>query len=175
MEKLTGWSKADVAGKLLIGEIFGSFCRLRGPEALTKFMIVLHNAIEGQETDKFPFGFFNKEGRFIQALLTANTRRKIDGHVMGAFCFLQISGVDVNHAIEIQRLQEKKSYSRMKEMAYVCQEMKNPLSGIRFMNSLLRMTEMSEEQKQVMETSYLCEKQLEMVIKEADLESVEDG
>ncbi|CAA6663609.1 unnamed protein product [Spirodela intermedia] len=175
MEKLTGWSRVDVVGKLLVGEVFGSCCRLRGPDALTKFMIVLHNAIAGHETDKFPFGFFDKEGKFVQALLTANMRSTIDGQSIGAFCFLQIASPDLHQALEIQRQQEKKCYSRMKELAYVCQELKNPLSGIRFTNSLLRMTELSEEQKQFMETSASCERQLLKIMKEADLESIENG
>ncbi|KAL8557215.1 hypothetical protein ACS0TY_004599 [Phlomoides rotata] len=30
MEKLTGWSRGDMIGKMLVGEIFGSCCRLKG-------------------------------------------------------------------------------------------------------------------------------------------------
>lgn len=39
MEKLTGLGRGDVMGKLLVGDVFGSSCRLKGPDALTKFMI----------------------------------------------------------------------------------------------------------------------------------------
>ncbi|ONK63220.1 uncharacterized protein A4U43_C07F12630 [Asparagus officinalis] len=175
MEKLTGWSRRDMIGKLLVGEIFGSCCRLKGPDALTKFTIVLHNAIEGQETDKYPFAFFDKNGKFVQALLTANARTKIDGRIIGAFCFLQIASPELQQALEIQRQQEKKCFARMKELAYICQEIKNPLSGIRFTNSLLEMTDLSDDQKQFLETSASCEKQMMKVVRDSGLESIENG
>ncbi|CAN6289657.1 unnamed protein product [Urochloa humidicola] len=175
MEKLTGWSRSEVVGKLLIGEVFGNICRLKGPDALTKFMVVLHNAIGGQDYEKFPFSFFDKNGKYVQALLTANTRSKMDGKSIGAFCFLQIASAELQQAFEIQRQQEKKCYARMKELAYICQEIKNPLSGIRFTNSLLQMTGLNDDQRQFLETSSACEKQMSKIVKDASLQSIEDG
>lgn len=175
MEKLTGWSRMEMIGKLLVGEVFGSCCRLKGPDALTKFMIVLHNAIEGQETDKYPFSFFDKNGKYVQALLTANARTKMDGQIFGAFCFLQTASPELQQALEVQRQQEKKCFARMKELAYICQEIKNPLSGIRFTNSLLEMTDLSDDQKQFLETSASCEKQMMKIVKDSGLESIENG
>ncbi|XVF62441.1 hypothetical protein PTKIN_Ptkin09bG0008000 [Pterospermum kingtungense] len=175
MEKLTGWPRGDIIGKMLVGEVFGNCCRLKGPDALTKFMIVLHSAIGGQEADKFPFAFFDRNGRFVQALLTANKRVNIEGEVVGAFCFLQIASPELQQALRVQRQQEKKCFARMKELTYICQEIKSPLSGIRFTNSLLEATELTEDQKQFLETSAACEKQMLKIIKDVDLESIEDG
>nr|DAD33096.1 TPA_asm: hypothetical protein HUJ06_011947 [Nelumbo nucifera] len=175
MEKLTGWGRGDMIGKMLVGEIFGSICRLRGPDALTKFMIVLHNAIGGQETDKFPFSFFDRNGKYVHALLTANKRVNMEGQIIGAFCFLQIASPELQQALEIQRQQEKKCFARMKELAYICQEIKNPLSGIRFSNSLLEATDLTEDQKQFLETSAACERQMMKIIRDVDLERIEDG
>lgn len=175
MEKLTGWSRGDIIGKMLVGEIFGSSCRLKGPDALTKFMIVLHNAIGGQDTDKFPFSFFDQNGKYVQALLTANKRVNIEGQIIGAFCFLQIASPELQQALKVQRQQEKKCFARMKELAYICQEIKNPLSGIRFTNSLLEATDLTEDQKQFLETSAACEKQMSKIIRDVDLDSIEDG
>nr|ACC60966.1 phytochrome B [Vitis vinifera] len=175
MEKLTGWSRGDIIGKILVGEIFGSSCRLKGPDALTKFMIVLHNAIGGQDTDKFPFSFFDQNGKYVQALLTANKRVNIEGQIIGAFCFLQIASPELQQALKVQRQQEKKCFARMKELAYICQEIKNPLSGIRFTNSLLEATDLTEDQKQFLETSAACEKQMSKIIRDVDLDSIEDG
>lgn len=175
MEKLTGWSGHEIIGKLLVGEVFGSCCRLRSSETLTKFTVILHNATTGQETDKFPFSFFNRDGKFIQALLTANTRTNMDGEVIGAFCFLQIASPELQQALEVQRQQEKKCLSRTKELAYICQEIKHPLGGIRFANSLLERTDLSDDQKQFLETSASCERQMMKIIKDASLESIEDG
>ncbi|KAF3456361.1 hypothetical protein FNV43_RR01011 [Rhamnella rubrinervis] len=175
MEKLTGWTQGDIIGKMLVGEVFGSCCRLKGPDALTKFMIVLHNAIEGQDTDKFPFSFFDRNGKYVQALLTANKRVNMEGKIIGAFCFLQIASPELQQALKVQRKQDKKSFSRMKELTYICQEIKNPLSGIRFTHSLLEATDLTEDQKQFLETSAACEKQMLKIIRDVDLESIEDG
>ncbi|XVE65508.1 hypothetical protein DITRI_Ditri08aG0005400 [Diplodiscus trichospermus] len=175
MEKLTEWPRGEIIGKMLVGEVFGSCCRLKGPDALTKFMIVLHSAIGGQEADKFPFSFFDRNGKFVQVLLTANKRVDKEGQVVGAFCFLQIASPELQQALRVQRQQEKKCFARMKELAYICQEVKNPLSGIRFTNSLLEATELTEDQKQFLETSAACEKQMLKIIRDVDLEIIENG
>lgn len=175
MEKLTGWSRGEMIGKLIVGEVFGSCCRLKGPDATTKFMVLLHNAIEGKETEKYPFAFFDKNGKFVQTLLTANTRSNVDGQVTGAFCFLQTASPELQQAIEIQRQQEKKSFARMKELAYIYQEIRNPLSGIQFTNSLLEKTNLDDDQRQFLETSASCERQMMKVIMDGNLQSIEDG
>lgn len=175
MEKLTGWTRSEVIGKMLVGEVFGGCCRLKGPDALTKFMIVLHSAVGGQEADKFPFSFFDRNGKYVQALLTANKRVNMEGQTIGAFCFVQIASQELQQAIKVQRQQEKKCFARMKELAYICQEIKNPLSGIHFTNTLLEATDLSEDQKQFLETSAACEKQMLKIIRDVDLESIEEG
>ncbi|XVF28204.1 hypothetical protein REPUB_Repub15cG0008900 [Reevesia pubescens] len=175
MEKLTGWPRGEIIGKMLVGEVFGSCCCLKGPDALTKFMIVLHSAIGGQEADKFPFSFFDRNRKFVQALLTANKRVNMKGQVVGAFCFLQIASPELQQALRVQRQQEKKCFARMKELTYICQEIKSPLSGIRFTHSLLEATELTEDQKQFLETSAACEKQMLKIVRDVDLESIEDG
>lgn len=175
MENLTGWKREEIIGKMLVGEVFGSFCRLKGQDSLTKFMIVLHNALGGQDTDKFPFSFLDKNGKYVQALLTANKRINMDGQIIGAFCFLQIASPELQQALKIQRQQEKKCFARMKELAYICQEIKNPLNGIRFTNSLLEATDLTDDQKQFLETSTACEKQMLKIIRDVDLESIDDG
>ncbi|XP_024986483.1 phytochrome B-like [Cynara cardunculus var. scolymus] len=175
MEKLTGWSRGDIIGKMLVGEIFGSFCRLKGPDSLTKFMIILHNAIGGQDTDKYPFSFFDKNGKFVQVLLTANKRLNMAGKVIGAFCFLQIASLELQQVLKLQMQQEKKCYARMKELTYICHEIKNPLRGIRFANSLLEASDLNEDQKQLLETCAACEKQMFKIIKDVDKENIEEG
>ncbi|KAM0962568.1 hypothetical protein ACFX13_022094 [Malus domestica] len=175
MEKLTGWNQGEILGKMLVGEVFGSCCRIKGPDAMTKFMIVLHNAIGGLDTDKFPFSFFDRNGKYVQALLTANKRVDTEGQVIGAFCFLQIASPELQQTLKVQKQQENECLSRMKELAYICQEVKNPLSGIRFTNSLLEATDLTEDQKQFLETSAACEKQILKIIKDVDLDSIDDG
>ncbi|RZC88331.1 hypothetical protein C5167_016138 [Papaver somniferum] len=175
MEKLTGWDREEMLGKMLVGDIFGGCCRLKGTDALTKFMIVLHNAIGGQDTDKFPFQFYDRNGKYVQALLTANKRVNLEGEMIGAFCFLQIASPELQQALEVQRQQEKKCFARKKELAYICQEVKNPLRGLQFTNSLLEATDLNEDQKQFIETSAACERQMMKIIRDVDLERIEDG
>ncbi|KAK6790169.1 hypothetical protein RDI58_013969 [Solanum bulbocastanum] len=174
MEKLSGWNKEEIIGKMLVDEIFGTFCQFKGPDAKTKFMIMLHKAIGGQEIDKFPFSFSDRNGKFVQALLTANKRVNVDGQIIGAFCFLQIASPELQKTL-MQRQQEKTSNFRMKELAYICREIKNPLNGIRFTNSLLEATELTDNQKQFLETSAACERQMSKIIRDVDLDNIEDG
>ncbi|XP_076942342.1 phytochrome B-like [Bidens hawaiensis] len=175
MERLTGWARADVIGKTLVGEIFGSFCRLKGPDSLTKFMILLHNAIAGQDTDRYPFSFFDKDDQPVQVLLTANKRLNMAGVVIGAFCFLQLATPELQQLVNVQMQQEKKSYKRMKELAYICHQIKNPLNGIRFANSLLEASGLTEDQNKLLETFVACEKQMFKIIKDFDKESIQEG
>ncbi|CAO2838110.1 unnamed protein product [Amaranthus hypochondriacus] len=175
LENLTGWSRGEVIGKMLVGEIFGAFCQLKGQDALTKFMIVLHSAIGGQDADKFPFSFYDRNGKFVQALLSANKRVNMNGQIIGAFCFLQIASPELQQALKVQRQQDKLSFESMKELAYLCQEIRNPLNGIRFANSLLVATNLSEDLKQFIETNSACEKQIRKIIEDINSEIFDDN
>ena len=88
----------QVLGKMLVGEVFGiqlMCCRLKGQDAVTKFMIVLNNAMDGQDTDKYPFSFFDRNGKFVEALLTASKRTDAEGYITGVFCFLHIASPEL--------------------------------------------------------------------------------
>ncbi|KAL5772051.1 hypothetical protein ACOSQ2_011975 [Xanthoceras sorbifolium] len=173
MEKLTGWMRHEVIGRMLVGEIFGSFCRLKGQNILTKFTIRLYQGISGQDTEKFPFGFFDKEGKFVEVFLTANRRTDADGKVIGCLCFLQIVVPSMQLASG-HRQEDKEIFSKLEELAYIRQEVKNPLNGIRFIHKLLETTAISENQKQLLETSDACERQIMTIIEDMDLRRIEE-
>lgn len=175
MEKLTGLTRDDVFGKMLPGEIFGELCRLKGPDSLTKFMIVLHRGISGQDIEKFPFGFFDRNGSYVEVLLTASKRTDAGGNIIGCFCFLQILLPDLQPAPEGHRQEDRESFSKLKELTYMRQEMKNPLNGILFTHRLLESTTVSEYQKQFLDTSNACERQLMAIIENMDIRSIEEG
>ncbi|KAG0623386.1 hypothetical protein M758_3G170800 [Ceratodon purpureus] len=178
MEKLTGWKREEVIGKLLVGEIFGMqlmCCRLKGQDAMTKFMIVLNSAMDGQDTDRFPFSFFDRHGKYVDALLTVNKRTDAEGSITGVFCFLHTTSVELLQALTVQRATEKVAFAKLKELAYIRQEIKNPLYGIVFTRNLLEDTELTEDQRQFVETSAVCERQLRKILDDMDLESIEDG
>lgn len=88
----------QVVGKLLVGEIFGMqmmCCRMKSQDAMTKFMIALNTAMDGQSTDKFTFSFFDREGKYVDVLLCTNKRTNADGVITGVFCFLQIASSEL--------------------------------------------------------------------------------
>jgi phytochrome B len=168
----------QVLGKMLVGEIFGiqmMCCRLKGQDSMTKFMILLNSAMDGQDTDKFPFSFFDRHGKYVEALLTANKRTDANGVITGVFCFLQIASVELLQALTVQRATEKVAFAKLKELAYIRQEIKNPMYGIMFTRNLMEDTDLSEDQKQFVETSAVCERQLRKILDDMDLESIEDG
>ncbi|KAJ1440050.1 Signal transduction histidine kinase, dimerization/phosphoacceptor domain [Sesbania bispinosa] len=175
MERLSGWKRDEVIGKMLPGEIFGSFCRLKGQDTLTNFMIVLYRGISGQDSEKLPFGFFDRNGEFIEAYITANKRIDAGGNMIGCFCFLQIVSTGVNQPSERHRAKGKENISESKELAYILQGMKNPLNGIRFTHKLLGNTVVSENQKQFLDTSDACERQIMAIIEDTDLGSISEG
>lgn len=173
MERLTGWTRHEVIGKTLPGEVFGGLCRLTGQDAVTKFMILFYQAISGQDTKKLPFSFFNRTGEFVEVFLTASKRTDEHGNISGCFCFLQPTMVDPEASDE--RKDYKDSLLKSKEYAYVRQQMKNPLYGIQFTHKLLEATCVSDNQKQLLETSEACEKQIQSVIDNMDFGGIEDG
>ncbi|KAM1108052.1 hypothetical protein ACFX2B_004683 [Malus domestica] len=175
METLTGWTREDVIGKTLIGEIFGGFCQLKGQYTLTKFMIMLYQGISGTEIEKFPFGFFDRKGNFVEVLLTASKRTDAGGNIIGCFCFLQIFLRDMQPALEGHKQEDTEYFSKLKQLTYMRQEMKNPLNGIRFTHRLLESTTISENQKQFLDTSDACERQIMAIIEDMDVRSVAEG
>lgn len=175
MENLTGWMKHEILGKMLPGEIFGNLCRLKGQDVLTKFMILLYRAISGHDTEKLPFGFFNRKEKFVEVYLTATKRANESGNVIGCLCFLQTVVINQNRPIVDEKQEESVHISQLKELAYIKQEMKNPLNGIRFTHQLLEGSATSDDQKQFLETSAACERQILSIIDDTNFGNLEEG
>ncbi|PWA87531.1 GAF domain-containing protein [Artemisia annua] len=170
METLTGHMKHEVLEKVLPGDVFGGLCRLKDEDTLTKFMIFLYRAINGHDASDLPFGFFGKDGNLVEVHLTANKRVGEGGKVVGCFCFLQTS--------EQWSLNDRKrdgATLKRNDLAFVRQEIKNPLNGLRFTHKLLENSAISDDQKQYLETSGACERQIASIIENMDVKSIEDG
>lgn len=175
MEKLTGWRREEVVGKMLAGEIFGNFCRLKGLDTLTRFMILLYKGIGGEETEKCPLGFFNKNGKFSEVLVTSNKRTDAEGNIIGCICFLQIDGPNLEQDSKGIWARDKEGVLQLKELTYIKQEMKNPLNGLRFTHELLVKSGVTENQKLFLESSDACERQIMTIIEDMDFRSLEGG
>lgn len=175
MEKLTGYSRNEVIGKMLAGEIFGGLCQLKGQDSMTRFMIMLYQGISGQDAEKFLFSFFDRKGKFVEVYIVANKRIDAEGNIIGCFCFLQVIVPDMQQAREEHKQEDKELFTKLKHLVYMRQEMKNPLNGIRFTHKLLETTAISENQKQFLETSDACERQISAIIEDMDFQKVDEG
>uniref|UniRef100_A0A7N0U2P9 Phytochrome n=1 Tax=Kalanchoe fedtschenkoi TaxID=63787 RepID=A0A7N0U2P9_KALFE len=179
MEKLTGWPRAEAIGKTLPGEVFGGLCGLKGRDTLTQFMILLYQGISGQAIEKFQFGFYDRRGEFVDVLLTVNKRTDAVWDIVGCFCFLQVLGPDERPATgphESSSSSHPKEYhTKLKEIAYLQQEMRNSLNGIRFTHKLLESTSTTEDQRKILITSDACERQIMSIIDDLDFGSIEEG
>ncbi|KAI3994970.1 hypothetical protein MKX01_019784 [Papaver californicum] len=173
MEKLTGWTKGEIIGKILPGEIFGKLCQLKDRGAITEIMILLYQAICSHVTLKFPFAFFDRKGEYGKFVLTANKRVDMDGNTIGCFCFLQMAVPD--RIQDVQNQKERKCLARLKELVYIQEETKAPLGGIRFTHKLLQSSSLSDQMKWLLKTSDACERQMVKTIEDCSLGSIEKG
>ncbi|KAL8248301.1 hypothetical protein R6Q59_005169 [Mikania micrantha] len=163
MEKLTGHMKHEALGKVLPGEVFGGLCQLKDEDTLTMFKILLYRAINGHDSSDLPFEFYAKDGNLIKVYLTTNKRVAENGKVVGCFCFLKTSKNDQEFALT------------QNDLGYFKQEIKNPLNGLRFTHKLLESSVTSDDQKQYLETSGACERQIASIIENMDIKSIEEG
>nr|AVL25509.1 phytochrome A [Chrysanthemum lavandulifolium] len=178
MTELSGLSREQVIDKMLLGEVFGTHaasCRLSNEESFINLSIVLNKAMTSEEAEKISFGFFAKNGKYVDCMLCASKRVDSEGTVTGLFCFLQLASKDLQQAIHFQRMSEQIAAKRLKALAYVRRQIKNPLSGIIFSRKMMEGTELGDEQKELLHTSALCQKQLNKVLDDTDLDSIVDG
>lgn len=178
MTKLSGWTREEVIDKMLLGEVFGTHtacCRLKNQEAFVNLGIVLNNAMTGQEPEKVTFGFFARSGRYVECLLCVSKKLDGEGAVTGVFCFLQLASAELQQALNIQRLTEQTALKRLKALAYIKRQIRNPLSGIIFSRKMMEGTELGVEQKQLLHTSAQCQRQLSKILDDSDLDSIIDG
>ncbi|RZC92382.1 hypothetical protein C5167_003988, partial [Papaver somniferum] len=178
MTKLTGWSRDEVIGKMLLGEVFGNHigcCPLKNQEAFVNFGVILNNAMMGEEAERVQFGFLARNGKHVDCLLSVTKKMDAEGTVTGLFCFLQTASQELQQALHVQRISEQTAIKRVKELTYIKKQIKNPLSGIIFSRKMMEETELDDEQKQLLHTSMHCQRQLNKVLDETDFESIMDG
>ncbi|XP_073149055.1 phytochrome A-like isoform X1 [Henckelia pumila] len=178
MTKLTGWPRDAVINKMLLGEVFGTHiacCRFKNQEAYVNLGIVLNNAAVSQESEKVPFGFFSRSGKYVECLLCAIKKLDGDGEITGVFCFLQLASPELQQALHIQRLTEQTSVKRLRLLAYIRREIKSPLSGIIFSRKMMEGTVLDDEQKSLLRTSVHCQRQLNKILDDTDLDHIIEG
>lgn len=176
MQKLSGMERQEAIHKILVGEVFSldSFgCRVKDNDSLTKLKIVLNGVIAGQDAEKYLFGFFNMDGKYVEALLSANKRTDSEGKITGVLCFLRVASPELQHSLQVQRMSEQAAKKSHKELAYLRQELKNPLQGALLTHSLMEASDLTQEQQQLLKTSSLCQEQLTKILDDIDIERIE--
>ncbi|KAF8410860.1 hypothetical protein HHK36_003397 [Tetracentron sinense] len=177
MQKLSGLKREEATDRMLLGEVFtlNNFgCRIKDQDTLTKLRICLNGVIAGQDADKLLFGFFDQQGKYVETLLNANKRTDAEGRITGVLCFLHVASTELQYAMQVQKISEQAATNSLKQLAYIRQEIKNPLHGIMFTYNLMKASDLSKEQKQVLHTSTLCQEQLAKILDDTDLERFEE-
>lgn len=176
MEKLSGFRREEVTNRMLLGEVFtleNFGCRVKD-QTLTKLRILLHRVISGQDTDKFLFRFCDREGNYVETLLTASKRTDTEGNITGVFFFLHVANPELQYALEMQRISEEATADNLYKLAYLRQQIRKPLGGIIFMQKLMESSDLSEEQRRLLKLSTLSREQLHKIVDETDIQSIEE-
>ncbi|KAM3697006.1 hypothetical protein ACJW31_06G080300 [Castanea mollissima] len=162
---------------MLLGEVFtvkNFGCRVKDHDTLTKLRILLNGVIAGHDADKLLFGFYDRLGNYVEALLSANKRTDAEGRITGALFFLHVASPELQYSMQVQRISEKAEADSIKKLSYFRQEISKPLNGIMFMQNLMGSSNLSKEQKQLIKTSSLCQEQLAKVVDDTDIERIEE-
>ncbi|KAM7277856.1 hypothetical protein ACFE04_004990 [Oxalis oulophora] len=178
MTKLTGWDRDEVVDKMLLGEVFGTntaYCRLKTREAFLNLGVALNHAMMGREQEKVPFGFFSRNGKYVECFLCLSKKLDREGTLTGVFCFLQLASQELQMALHFQRLSEQTAVKRLKILAYMKTQISNPLSGIIFSWKMLEDMELGPDQRRLLHTSSQCQRQLSKILEDSDLDAIIDG
>lgn len=176
MQEISGLKRWNVIDKMIVGEVFTlqtSGCRVKDHATLTKLRILLNGVVSGEGADKLLFGFYDVKGKCIESLLSATKKENAEGKVTGVLCFLYVGSPELQHALEVQRMSEQAALSSLNELAHLRRQIRNPLKGIVFTHKLMEGSELSDDQKQLIRTSVLCQEQLAKILDDMDLESIE--
>ncbi|KAL0405131.1 UNVERIFIED_CONTAM: Phytochrome C [Sesamum latifolium] len=178
MQKLSGLKREQAIEQMLLGEVFTVHpfgCQVKDQDTLTKLRILLNTIIAGQNADKVVFGFFDQQHKYVEALVSANRRTDSEGRITGVLCFLHVASPELQHAMEVQKVSEQAAANTITKLAYIRTEMRNPLSGIKCLQNMMKSSDLSKEQRQLLRTSELCEDQLAKIIDDTDIEGIEES
>ncbi|XVF31906.1 hypothetical protein REPUB_Repub17cG0035000 [Reevesia pubescens] len=177
MQKLSGMKREEAIDRMLLGEVFtvDSFgCRVKDHDTLTKLRILFNGITADEDANKLLFGFFDRQGKFVEAILSANIRTDAEGRITGILCFLHVPSPELQYALQVQRMSEQAAASSLNKLAYIRQELRKPLKGIVLMQDLMGASDLSREQRQLLRTSVMCQEQITKIVDDTDIESIEE-
>lgn len=177
MQKLSGLKREETTDRMLLGEVFtvSNFgCRVKDQDTLTKLRIFLSSVIAGQDPDKLFFGFYDQQGNYVEALLSANKRTDAEGRITGVLCFLHVASPELQYAMQVQKISEQAAANSFTKLAYIRQEIRNPLNGVKCIHNLMKSSDLSKDQRKLLRTSTLCQEQLAKIVDDTDIGSIEE-
>jgi phytochrome A len=175
MTKLTGWHRDEVINKMLLGEVFDSTnasCLVKNKDAFVSLCILINSALAGDETEKAPFSFFDRNGKYIECLLSVNRKVNADGVITGVFCFIQVPSHELQHALHVQQASQQNALTKLKAYSYMRHAINNPLSGMLYSRKALKNTGLNEEQMKEVNVADSCHRQLNKILSDLDQDSV---
>lgn len=107
------------------------------PLGFQSMLLQSHECASGLLLSAGP-GTFGLQGALVEALLSVSPRADAEGKVQGAFCFLQIPSTELSAAMRLQRAAEEFAKSQARAVAYLRQEIRGPLDGLKFARSLMQ-------------------------------------
>lgn len=177
MTKLTGWYRDEVLDKMLLGEVFDSSnasCLVKNKDAFVSLCILINSALAGEETEKAPFGFFDRNGKYIECLLSMNRKENADGIITGVFCFIHVPSHELQHALHVQQASEQTTLKKLKAFSYMRHAISNPLSGMLYSRKALESTGLNEEQMKQVHVTDNCHRQLNKILADLDQDNITD-
>lgn len=180
MARLSGWPRDEVLDKMLLGEVFGgqlARCHMKNQDAFVNLNIIINTAMTGQEKEKekAPFGFYTRNNKFVECLLSVSKKVDGEGRVTGVFCFLHVTSHNLQHLMQVEQLTEQTALKRLKTLAYIRQETRNPLSGMVYCRRMIDSAGLNEEQRKLIDIGSRCEHQLSRILDDLDLDSIMDS
>jgi phytochrome A len=177
MTKLTGWHRDEVIDKMLLGEVFDSnnaSCRLKDRDAFVHLCIIINSALAGKEAEKALFGFFDRNGKYVECLLSVNRKENEDGVVTGVFCFIHVPSDELQHSLHVQQASEQTALRKLKAFSYMRHAINKPLSGMVYSIETLKNTGLNEEQMRHLRVADSCHHQLNKILADLDQNNITD-
>ncbi|GAB2215095.1 hypothetical protein Drorol1_Dr00019470 [Drosera rotundifolia] len=178
MEKLSGFNREAAVGNMLVGEVFtveDFGCRVKDHDTLIRLRILLNRIMAGENVDKISFGFFGKDDRCIDALLSANARTDSEVRIKGAICFLHVASTELQYALQRQKFSEQAAANTVKTLSYVKIHIRSPICGMITTRHLMEKSDLSSKQRELVRTRELCEDQLAKIVNDCDISAIEEG
>ena len=75
---------------------------LKNHDSVVRLCVIINSALAGEQTDKATFGFYNRNGKYIECILSTYGKENTDGIVDGVFCFIHVPSQELQHVLHVK-------------------------------------------------------------------------